>query len=276
MTQDNALPLVVEPAAVHQHLGDARVRIIDLCDATTYEAGHLPGAVHLEYAQLLRKAPPAMGLLPEASTLSDLLGRLGITPDTHVIAYDDAGGGKASRLLWTLHTVGHRRYSLLNGGLAAWTASGYAVDPNPVEPPETTHYPVNLDPQPESLADKAWVLQHLDDPGVAILDARSPEEFRGEDVRANRGGHIPGASNLEWTQVLDPDRHRRLRSDAELRALLETRGITPDKEVVTHCQTHHRSSLLWLVMRHLGYPSVRGYAGSWSEWGNDPNVPIEQ
>jgi thiosulfate/3-mercaptopyruvate sulfurtransferase len=95
-------------------------------------------------------------------------------------------------------------------------------------------------------------------------------------VRAARGGHIPGAVNLNWTLAMDEQRQLRCKADATLRALLETIGVTPDKEVILYCQTHHRSAHTYLVLKHLGYPRVRGYAGAWSEWGNDPTLPVEQ
>ncbi len=270
------LSRVVEPTELHQQLASDNLVVVDLSDRSRYEEAHVPGAVHCDYARLLRKDPPAMGLLPPADALSRLFGELGLRPGCRVVAYDDAGGGKASRLLWTLASVGHPSYALLNGGLGAWLAAGLQTDSGSGPAAVSGAYPVNLAELPDNMADKAWIQQHLGQPGIALLDARSPAEYAGEDLRAARGGHIPGAVNLEWTQALDADNFNRLRPAAELRRLLEERGITPDREIVTYCQTHHRSSLLWLVMRHLGYGAVRGYPGSWSEWGNDSALPVEK
>ncbi len=119
------------------------------------------------------------------------------------------------------------------------------------------------------------MLAHLDDPAVALLDARTPEEFAGVSVRALRGGHIPGARNLNWLDTVDRERNLRLKGDAELRALLDARGLDAGKEIITYCHTHHRSSHSYVMLKHLGYPRVRGYAGSWSQWGNSPETPIE-
>ncbi len=125
------------------------------------------------------------------------------------------------------------------------------------------------------VADKAYILAHLDDLGVVILDTRSPAEFSGIDIRAARGGHIPGAINMDWILAMDRERNLRLKSEVELRGILENLGITPDKEVITHCQTHHRSSHTYVTLKALGFPRIKGYPGSWSEWGNDLELPIE-
>ena len=270
-----ALPIIVEPHELQARLNHPAVRIVDLCDRAQYLKGHVPGALHLEYGRLLRKEPPALGLLPDARTLEGILSDLGLSPGMHVVAYDDSGGGKASRLLWTLEAIGHGHYSLLNGGIGAWMAAELPVEPGPGPQPAASTYPVHLPQLPPGFADRDFLLDNLGREDLALLDARSPGEFRGEDVRASRGGHIPGAVNLEWTRTLNSASHNRLRPSEELRGMMETLGVTPDKEVVTYCQTHHRSSLLWLVLRALGYQRVRGYAGSWSEWGNDPEAPVE-
>lgn len=266
------LPLIVEPAELEKHLGMENLLIVDLCRTEIYAQAHLPGAVHLEYAQIVAAQPPALGLLPDAARLSDTLGSIGMRPESHVVAYDDEGGGRAARLLWTLDVIGHARYSLLNGGLHAWLNERRRISAEPVKPARSD-YPVRLGN--EVVADKDYVVNRLHDPAVVIVDTRTPAEYRGETRRADRAGHIPGAVNFDWMNAIDQAHSLRLKPLDELMQVLTGLGVTPDKEIITYCQTHHRSAHTYIVLKRLGYPRVRGYPGSWSEWGNSPETPIE-
>ncbi len=210
--------------------------------------------------------------MPDDDSLAEALSSIGLTPERHVVAYDDAGNGKACRLLWTLDVLGHDRFSLLDGGLHAWLNEAHRTEAG-LAKPRRGGYPVARRPEP--VADRGYILAHLEDPEVVVLDTRTPAEFAGADQRAARGGHIPGAVNMDWLLAVDRHRNLRLKSAAELRALLEARGVTPDKEIITHCQTHHRSAHTYIVLKALGYPRIKGYPGSWAEWGNDPTLPIE-
>ncbi|MEX0732916.1 MAG: sulfurtransferase [Aquisalimonadaceae bacterium] len=273
MTAD--LPLLIEADELEAMLGTPGLLIVDLSDPEKYRQKHIPGAVHLAYSRLNRQQPPAMGLLPAVADLSALLSELGLRADTHVVAYDSEGGGRASRLLWTLDVVGHQGYSLLNGGARAWFEEGHPAETQANTPSPSDYSVADVDGA-AALADKAWLMSNLERRDVAILDARTPAEFSGEDVRAARGGHIPGAANLNWTDTLDPDNNNRFRPAGELLRMLQERGITPDREVITHCQTHHRSALTWVVLKLLGFERARGYPGSWSEWGNAEDTPVER
>ena len=266
------LPLVVEPEALAAALAGGGLLVVDLRKPEPYRQGHLPGAVQLDYARLVSGERPAPGRLPAAARLSEALSGIGFRPGMHVVACDDEGGGHAARLLWTLHVLGHPGGSLLHGGFPGWAAEGLPTTTRPSPPAPSAYRAV---PTGEAVADAAGVQARLGDPGVVFLDARSPEEYAGRDRRALRGGHIPGAVNLNWLDTLDEARHRRLRPEPELRTMLEARGITPDKEVIAYCQTHHRSSHSYLMLKSLGYPWVRGYPGSWAEWGNREDLPIE-
>ena len=268
------LPLLIEPEQLQPYLSDPAVLIVDLGDPASYAAGHIPGAVHLDYSDLVRVEPPAMGLLPGEAQLGEVLSRIGLTPARHVIAYDEEGNGRAGRLLWTLAALGHERVSLLNGGIHAWDAAAGPLETQFRHPPPSAYQAHFADP-PTAVADRAYILGRLGQRDLALLDTRTPAEFAGLDQRAARGGHIPGAVNLNWTDAMDPQRQLRLQPDPVLRKLLERRGVTPDKEVIVYCQTHHRSAHTYWVLRYLGYPRVRGYPGAWSEWGNDPGLPVE-
>ncbi len=271
---DQTLPLVVGPEALEPRLGDPGLLIVDLCiKPETYVAGHVPGAVHLDYGRIVAMRRPVGGLLPEPAQLSAVLSEIGLTPERHVVAYDDEGGGRAARLLWTLAVLDHERMSLLDGGLHAWAHEGHRLERG-VREPQPRAYEARV-ARPELVADLEYVLAHLEDPEVVLVDARSPAEYAGLKRFAERGGHIPGAVNFEWTLAMDRTRNLRLRDEGWLRERFASLGVTPDKEVITYCQTHHRSAHTWLVLTWLGYPRVRGYPGSWSEWGNRTDTPVE-
>ena len=265
-------PIIIEPEQLETLQQEEHLLVVDMSSRANYNRHHIPGAVWLECSSILAHRRPVMGLLPSNLQLGEVLSDIGMTRDTWVVACDDEGGGKASRFLWTLDVVGHPGFSLLNGGMRAWLAEGRPISDEPVTP-QVGDYIARR--QEEHIIDKGQLLQCLNDPDVVLVDARSPAEYRGEDVRAARGGHIPGAVNLDWIKLMDPARNMRLKPEQELREMLRSLGVTPDKTVVVYCQTHHRSSLTYLVLKALGYPSIKGYAGAWSEWGNDPETPVE-
>lgn len=267
-----ALPLIVEPAELRRNLSAENILIVDLSRPQTYAQVHVPGAVHLDYAKIVAARPPTMGMVPDNAALSEALGSIGVTPDMHVVAYDDEGGGRASRLLWTLNAVDHPSSSLLNGGLHAWLNDRLPVSSEPAIK-TARPYPVKFNDT--FMADKKYIMARLRDPGVVFLDTRTPAEYRGETRRAERSGHIPGAINFDWMNAIDQARSTRLKPAEDLRSMLTELGVTPDKEIITYCQTHHRSAHTYMVLKSLGYPRRRGYPGSWSEWGNSPETPIE-
>ena len=263
------LPLLLEPDQLPESLDQAAFRLVDLSKSDQYLAGHIPGAVHLPPGSITSPAP-IPGLLPDATSLQQIFGALGHHSDLHYIVYDDEGGGWAGRFIWILDSIGHHRYSYLNGGLKAWQAEGRPLEQqvNQAEPTLPT-----LTVNQEHSITREELLADLHNPERVIWDARSPAEHRGEKVLTARGGHIPGAVNFEWTAGMDPQRGLRLRDD--LAEQLQALGITPDRDVVTHCQTHHRSGFTYLAAKILGYPRVKAYAGSWAEWGNHPDTPID-
>lgn len=265
------LPLILDVETLDAHRADAGVRIVAVEAPADFETAHLPGAVRVGYDEITRDEPPVKGLVPDPETLAAVFSRLGLGPGDHVVAYDRSGGGAASRLLFTLDVAGHEGgLSLLDGGLQAWVAHGGEIESGAVEPTPSS-YPVRM--RPERLADREYIAAHLDDPGVRLLDTRSAPEYAGSDVRAARGGHIPGAAHLEWTEL--KDERDRLKPRETALALLADRGIRPEDEVVVYCHSHHRSAHTYVALKALGFERVRGYPGAWSEWGNRDDMPVE-
>ena len=261
--------LLVDAGWLHAHLNDADLRVVDMTDAKDYRRGHVPGAVHLSLEAARVKVAAGGYRLPTADELARLVGDLGIGPDTHVVIYDDSGGLDAARFFFTLDVFSHRAVSILDGGIAAWRRGKLPLTIETARVARTAYRPVLL---ADRVASAEWVREHLTDATVALLDARTAAEYAGQDVRARRGGHVPGSVNVEWQQNLRPD--GTFKSREELSAMYAAQAVTPDKTVVTYCQTHHRAAHSYFVLRLLGYPRLVGYDRSWSEWGNRDDLPI--
>jgi thiosulfate/3-mercaptopyruvate sulfurtransferase len=266
------LPLIVDPEVVASRLDDDRLVIVDVGKQALFRQAHIPGARFLDYGQLVASSGKTHGLLPDQAHLERLLSSLGIDDDTHVVACDDEGGGKAARLVWTLHCAGHEQASLLNGGLHAWLNEGFPHTPE-VAPVEAAGFRYRNASHPLITGEE--ILARMNDSSLQLLDARSLAEYNGEQRFSMRAGHIPGSIRYEWTEALDPQRNLRLLDEELLRTRLATLGFETGNEIGCYCQTHHRSSLSYVVLKHLGYAHARGYPGSWSDWGNRPNYPVE-
>ncbi|KEZ76945.1 sulfurtransferase [Salinisphaera hydrothermalis] len=264
------LDLFVKPATLHAAMDDADVQIVAVDTPDDFADAHIPGAHRLAMADFTAKDGAVGGLIPDDATLADVFSKAGLRNDAHIVAYDRAGDGQAARLLYTLDVMGHAKFSLLDGGLGAWHAAGLPLESGTVRH-DATDFQVTR--QGQGIADRNWITQHREESDVRILDVRSAAEFAGEDVRSARGGHVPGAVNLDWQQLKND--HGQLRDLAEIRRMLAERDIDPSKEVATYCQTHVRSSYAYLVLKALGYEHVRGYPGAWSDWGNAEDTPVE-
>jgi len=270
-------PAVVEAEDLAQALPTlpTHVRLLDLSAREGSAVTQIPGAIAVDFSSLVREAPPVSGLLPTDAELAPALRRLDLTEDAWVIAFDEGNGLKATRLLWTLWVRGFRRLSLLNGGLGAWAQSGCVA--SPVAPrlprPASAQTAFQFTAASIGVMEAEDILAALDRPGFVCVDCRSDAEYRGEDLRSARGGHIPGSIHLDWRELLRTD--GRLLAEPELRARVEAAGLHPDQELVTYCQTHRRSCVVWWALVALGFPRVSGYPGSWSDWGNRTDTPIE-
>jgi thiosulfate/3-mercaptopyruvate sulfurtransferase len=259
---------VLEPDAVAD-LPETDTLLVQVTSSALFEQAHIPGAVLIEPAELVCGIPPANGKLPSTAQIAATLSRVGYQPDQRIIAFDDEGGGWAGRLFWTLDVIGHHDWAYLDGGLHAWHAAGLplaqgASTPVPAEPCEIT-----IDTAP--IAEISDVMAAIDDANSIIWDVRSAEEYAGLRSGSARRGHIPGAVNLDWELLKDANRQLRLIDNLD--DVAASLGLLQAKQIITHCQTHHRSGLSYLVGRLLGL-NIKAFHGSWAEWGNDPNTPI--
>lgn len=268
-----SLPLILEPEQLAPLLGKKNLLIIDLSDPETHRAHHVPGAIHLDYAQLCQELPNTADELTSTAPLSQTLNQIGLTAKHHVIAYDNGDNAQACRLLWTLDLIGHNQYSLLNGGLTAWLDENHLTESgiNKTQPgSQAFTYQADA-----PSVDLLYLLQHLGDKTIQIVDARTAEEYSGQDNRAQRGGHIPGAINLDHRRLLSPEHSMRLKLESELKNIFKELKLKPKAEIICHCHTHRRSALIYIALKSLGYGNLKAYPGSWAEWGNNLDTPIE-
>jgi len=265
--------LLVDVEWLEAHGARPGVRIIDFRETREeYEDGHIPGAAFVDRTRVTAAVGGVPMMLAHAETVVDVIREAGVDNISTVVAYDDVGGLWASRLFWVLEHLGHEDVRLLDGGWAAWNEEVREI--STVEP---YHGEGDFTAciRSDRLATRDWILAHLDDPCVLFLDVRTPGEYVGEDARADRGGHIPGAVSIDWVEALTDDGSRRVLKADELIDIYEESGVTPEREIVTYCQGGVRAAHTYFVLRLMGYPWVRVYDASWVEWGNDPDVPIE-
>lgn len=234
--------------------------VVDIRPREAFDAGHVPGARHLDPNAVVAEGSPVNGALLPVQELQAMLGARGIEADKRVVLYDDRGGFHAARMFWLLEYLGHRNVALLNGGLTAWVAAS-----GPVTRISADHAPAvfHAAPSARRYASADWVLEHGQDPDHALIDVRPAEVFA--------KGHIPWAVNVPWSLNLSED--GRFEPADALRAHFEAHGVTADRDVAMHCEVGLASSHSYVALRLLGFPRLRVYHRSWAEWGGDPSLP---
>jgi thiosulfate/3-mercaptopyruvate sulfurtransferase len=244
--------------------------LLDVRPAEQFAGGHLAGAVHLDLWGVSLIDTSEAPLAAFMWMIGHLFSLRGVTPDRAVVVYESDSGIRAARVFWLLEYLGHPDVRVLDGGLNAWLSEGRPVTTESVAPTPSTWHGT---PTPSTLATRDEVLARLGHAGTTLVDTRSDREHSGEIARARRGGAIPGAVHLEWTRNLGPD--GRFKSADELRSMYAGAGVTPDRTVITYCQGGYRAAHAYLALRVLGYPDVRNYTGSWKEWGDRTDTPVE-
>ncbi|KRW92026.1 thiosulfate sulfurtransferase [Alicyclobacillus tengchongensis] len=266
---------------VAAHKNDPNVLLVEVdVDTSAYESGHIQGAIAWNWTTQLNDQVRRDILNQEQ--WAELLSNSGATPETLIVLYGDNNNWFAAFAYWQLKIFGHENVKLMDGGRKKWELEGRELVKE-VPSRAKTQYPVpNRDLDTSIRARQIDVLNSLNKGNVALVDVRSPQEFTGEVIAppgmtetAQRGGHIPGAVNVPWGKAVNED--GTFKSEAELKQLYESVGVTPDKEVIAYCRIGERSSHTWFVLRELlGFQNVKNYDGSWTEWGSMVGVPIER
>jgi len=254
-------------------LGDPDICVIEIGrDLYEFEAGHIPGAAFIDVRWMAREADGVPGLLASPETLDVLLETAGVTDSVTVVVYDGASSLWAARLFWALEHLGHEDVRVLNGGWMRWTCNGHDVELGLPRMSAGEFTPLVRD---RTLATREWIHEMLGDPGLLLLDVRTPEEYSGVEPLQGGGGRIPGAVHFEWSEALAADGSGLILPPEELESRLEAAGVAPGREVVTYCHVGARAAHTYLALRIVGHENARVYDGSWAEWGSDPNLPIE-
>ncbi len=272
--------VLVETDWVAQHLNDPKLRYVEVdVDTAAYDSGHLPRAIGWNWKrdtqQQVRRD------IPDQGAFEDLLSRSGIANDATVIFYGDNNNWFATYAFWLLKYYGHNDVRVINGGRKKWVDEGRPLTTDVPQVSRTNYKARTLDKNIRAIRD--LVEASVGKPARALVDVRSPKEYSGELLApeslpqegAQRGGHIPGAANIPWGQAVQEN--GTFKSVADLKTLYGGKGITPEKEVIAYCRIGERSSHTWFVLKYLlGYPNVRNYDGSWTEWGSLIGASIEK
>ena len=273
--------ILAETDWLASHLGDPNLVVVDCDELPAYFRVHIEGAVGIRVHHYLKEkgdsaSGPGIGThLMAPEQFAETMGRMGISNDSLVVTYDSMGGLYAARFWWALNYYGHTNVKVLNGGFQKWFRE---IRPTSVDSPHVERLKFEVRAINEDIcATRQRVEEGIGRPDTVILDVRSTGEHTGDDKRANqRGGHIPGAAHIEWLDltVRPPERSGLLLPPEEIAAKLAAVGVTPGKQVITHCQAGIRAAHAYFVLKLMGYDRAANYDGSWAEWGNVADTPI--
>ncbi len=272
--------VLVETDWVAEHLKDPNLRIVESDeDVLLYEVGHIPGAVKIDWHVDLQD--PVVRDYINKRGFEALMTSRGIANDTTVVFYGDKNNWWATYAFWVFKLFGHEKSVIMNGGRQKWIAENRPLTKDVPNYPPTKYVAQDRD-DTKIRAFRDQVMKHVG-AGNPLVDVRSPQEFSGELLHmpgypqegALRGGHIPGAKNVPWAKAVRED--GTFKSPEELKQLYEPLGITPDRDIIAYCRIGERSSHTWFVLQYLlGFPNVKNYDGSWTEWGNLVGAPVER
>jgi thiosulfate/3-mercaptopyruvate sulfurtransferase len=266
-----------------QHLKDPKLVVLHVSrDRKAYDAGHIPGARFLALSDIAVTRDGILNELPPAAALKNLFERAGVSDDSRIILYSDTNVLPATRAYFTLDYIGHgEAAALLDGGLPKWTEESR---PLAKDSPEVKQGSLTLRPRPEivvdinSMKDLSFAAANAPAASPVLVDARTAEEFKGSTQASSeipRPGHIPGAANVFWMQGQASKSDMSLLPEAGLRHLYESAGVTPDRPAVTYCNTGMQASQSYFTLKYLGY-DARMYDGSFSEWSNAKDSPVQK
>ena len=259
---------------LQNELNNDEVIVIDVRKKDQYDSGHIPGAFHMTPGEVFQQEIDGVkGMLPSASHIEMNLSLAGATPNSTIVFYDGNSNLWSSRGLWALEVYGHKNTKLLDGVWGKWESEGREISTSPPDP-KSSNYKFNSSIDNSLIAGLDEIIESIDDPSKIVCDTRSPEEYSGKDVRAERGGHIPNSKNVNW--VMGVNDSGEFKSANELKKIYDDAGITDGETIYTLCQTAVRATHTWFILSYLlGEKNVKVYDGSWTEWGNDSSLPIE-
>ena len=267
LNESSAAQILVDARWLAGHRGDPNVILVDTRAPADYWAGHLAGARHFDPFPFHHVDTDEAHLRDFRGQLDWIFSALGVTPDSTIVFYENDSGMRATRAAWALEYMGHPAVRILDGGLKCANAELVTT--------VTPHAPVNFkgNVRADLIAGRGYIVEHIGNGGVQIFDVRSDEEYFGERVRAKHAGAVPGAIHRDWTQSVGAD--GRFKPAAQLREVFAGLGFDPESEIIPYCQGGYRSANAYVALRLAGYKRVRNYLGSWGEWGNRDDLPME-